>query len=510
MRIICLSPVGVTLELENNTTPYFSQRNFSVVLNGKAIMEENRNVFSIFGLTEGVNYIVEACGESAEFTLPKSQCRADVKEFGATGDGVSDDTEAFQAVFCCLPENSVLTVSAGKYHIRPVFLKGGVTLYIEKGAYIIGSPERGDYPVMPPLIGEENFGTWQGEEAPCFASIFTAYRQTGIVIAGEGTIDCNALEGDWYENHRVMRKAWRPRGLFFNRCKGVTVCGVTVKNTPSWNVHPYFCDDVKLIDLTLENIPTMPTTDGIDVDCCKHTLIAGVNISVGDDCIALKSGTLEFAKKYRRPTSDTVIRNCLMKRGHGGVVFGSELSGGIEDVKVSRCLFEGTDRGLRIKTRRGRGRLGRCGGVTFSDIVMKDVKVPFVINMYYNMGDENGHSEYVWTTEKLPVDANTPYVGSFVFENMTCTGVEYSAGAFYGLPEAPIERLVFKNVSFEYSLNAQSGYPDMKEKNQEVKRQGLDFHYVSEVVTDNVTFSGNDGECMLFDHSGNRIQIKKG
>lgn len=146
-----------------------------------------------------------------------------------------------------------------------------------------------------------NYGTWQGEEAPCFASLITAVNCKNVAIAGEGVIDGNALSSDWYERHRVMRGAWRPRGVFFNRCKNVLMQGVTVRDTPSWNVHPYFCKGVKLYNLSLFNTPSMPTTDGIDPDCCEDVDIAGVHISVGDDCIAVKSGTLELARRYKTP-----------------------------------------------------------------------------------------------------------------------------------------------------------------------------------------------------------------
>ncbi|MDE7305954.1 MAG: glycoside hydrolase family 28 protein, partial [Clostridia bacterium] len=382
------------------------------------------------------------------------------------------------------------------------FLKSYITIYLENGATLLANPDRNEYPVLPASVGGNNLGTWQGEEAECFASIITAFKCENISIIGEGTIDCNALAGDWYTNHRIKRIAWRPRGLFFNRCKNILVQGISVKDTPSWNVHPYFCKNVKLFDLTLKNIPSMPTTDGIDPDCCDGVEIIGVKISVGDDCIAIKSGTLELAKKYKIPSRNILIRNCLMCEGHGGVVFGSELSGGIENVTVTKCVFDGTDRGLRIKTRRGRGRIGKCGGVTFSDIEMINVKVPFVINMYYNMGDETGHTEYVYTTKKLPIDDRTPKVGSFTFKNMTCSGVEYSAGAFYGLPEAPIKNIKFEDVEFSYNKNSEAGFPDMREENEAVKNQGLDFRFVEEVTLKNVTITGQDGEEVLLEEVG--------
>ncbi len=499
MKILAITPVSATFELEANLSPYFSPCKYTVYLNGKPVLEENKNVFSLFGLSGG-EYLLEACGEKVKFTIYAPHVLCDVFMFGAKGDGTTDDTGAFQAALSCLGAGAVLKVPKGKYLLKPLFLKSGVTVYLEKGAVLLGSANRNDYPVLPALAdGKENFGTWQGEEADCFASLFTAIGQGDINIVGEGVIDCNAQAGDWYINHRLKRTAWRPRGMFFNRCNNILVQGITVKNTPSWNIHPYFCKNVKLYNLTLENPVNMPTTDGIDPDCCENVEIVGVNISVGDDCIAIKAGTLDFAKKYNTPCKDVVIRNCLMKEGHGGVVFGSELSGGIENITVTRCVFDGTDRGLRIKTRRGRGRIGRCDNVVFSDIVMKHVKVPFVINMYYNMGDENGHTEYVWTTEKLPVDERTPEIGRFIFKNMECTGVEYSAGAFYGLPESPIKSVEFENVSFEYAENASEGFPDMREKNISVKKQGLDFHFVENVVLENINIKGQDGEKVLLE-----------
>ena len=234
-----------------------------------------------------------------------------------------------------------------------------------------------------------------------------------------------------------------------------------------------------------------------DPDTCHGVEIAGVDISVGDDCIAIKSGTIEQAKKYRLPCSDIVIRNCRMRSGHGGVVLGSELSGGIQNVTVEQCLFEGTDRGFRIKTRRGRGRIGITDNIVFNDIVMRNVKVPFVVNMYYNMGDNTGHTEYVYTTEKLPVDDRTPYIGRFTFKDMICTGVEYCAGAFYGLPEAPIGGVAFENVSFSYNKSAEAGFPDMKEINKKVKNEGLYFQFVKDVNLKNVKIIDPDGEAIV-------------
>lgn len=505
MKILTLTSRSVTLELDN-TGAYYAPETFSVAVNGEMAGEQSRNVFSLFSLTPGAAYTVTAGEESVSFTTAEEVFCLNVRDFRAIGDGVQDDTPAFAAAIACLPENGTLYVPEGIYLLKPVFLKSNMMLYLEKGAVLLGHPDRNVYPVLPGIAQsgtqERNFGTWQGEEVTCFASLLTAVGCKNVTVAGEGTVNCNAKAGEWYQNHRVMKIAWRPRGVFFNRCENVTMQGITVCNTPSWNIHPYFCEKVGLYDLKLENEPSMPTTDGIDPDTCTDVQIVGVDISVGDDCIAIKSGTIEQAKKYRRPCKGIVIRNCRMRQGHGGVVLGSELSGGIEDISVSRCVFEGTDRGLRIKTRRGRGRYGMTGGITFTDIVMKDVKVPFVVNMYYNMGDNTGHTEYVWTTEKLPVDERTPLIGAFRFENMTCTGVAYCAGAFYGLPEAPIEAVSFKNVHFSYDRDCEAGYPDMKEINEKVKNQGLFFQFVEKVELENVTLDAPDGDGVTYEGVG--------
>lgn len=500
MKIITVTSRSVTVEL-SGTSAYYRGEEYDIVLNGVSVGKDCRNVFSLFSLEPGEKYTLTAAGESVSFETKQERFLLNVRHFRALGDGVHDDTAAFSAAIACLPEGGTLFVPEGRYLVGPLFLKSHMTLYLDKGAVLLGKTDREDYPVLPGIVeygsDQRNFGTWQGEEVDCFASLLTAINCQNVTVAGEGIIDCNAKAGDWYQNHRVKRIAWRPRGVFFNRCSDVVLQGITVQNTPSWNIHPYFCEGVGLYDLKLRNDPSMPTTDGIDPDTCTDVRIIGVDISVGDDCIAIKSGTIEQAKKYRKPCKGILIRNCLMQQGHGGVVLGSELSGGIEDVNVSRCVFRGTDRGLRIKTRRGRGRYGITGGISFTDILMENVKVPFVVNMYYNMGDNTGHTEYVWTTEKLPVDERTPYIGSFRFANMVCTGVEYCAGAFYGLPEAPIESISFENVSFAYNPNCEPGYPDMKEKNEKLKNAGLLFQFVDKVELENVSIEGCLGEKIL-------------
>ncbi len=502
MKILALTSRSICLEREGGS-PYFSRDEFDVFLNDAFVRRETRNVFSLLDLLPGREYTLQAGEERVIFRTKAESFCLNVRDFRALGDGMHDDTPAFAAAIACCPAGGTVYVPEGKYFLKPIFLKSEMTLYLAEGACLCGHPDRQVYPVLPGIVcdgsREMNLGTWQGEEESCFASLLTAVNCHDVAVIGPGHIDCGGRDGDWYQDHRTMRIAWRPRGVFFNRCRNVLLQGLTVGNTPSWNIHPYFCENVRLLDLKLYNDAHMPTTDGIDPDTCENVQIIGVDISVGDDCIAIKSGTIEQAKKYRKPCKNITIRNCRMRSGHGGVVLGSELSGGIEDVTVERCLFQGTDRGLRIKTRRGRGRYGLTGNISFKDIRMEGVKAPFVVNMYYNMGDNNGHTEYVWTTEPLPVDERTPLIGAFRFENMVCTHVGYCAGAFYGLPEAPIEAITMENVHFSYDEGCEPGYPDMREINKKEHNAGLIFQFTDKVELQNVTFDGCVGPTATYE-----------
>ncbi|MDE7162277.1 MAG: hypothetical protein K2N65_05940, partial [Anaeroplasmataceae bacterium] len=224
----------------------------------------------------------------------------------------------------------------------------------------------------------------------------------------------------------------------------------------------------------------------------------GVYFSVGDDCIAIKSGKIYMGRKFKKPSSNFNIRNCSMNFGHGAVVLGSEMSGGIKNINVTQCFFNQTDRGLRIKTRRGRGKDAIIDGIKFENIQMNDVLTPLVINMYY-FCDPDGHSEYVHTKEKLPVDDRTPYLGNFIFKDINCKNVNVAAGTFYGLPEAPIESICIENVSFSYADNPVEGRPAMMDFLEPMKGEGLIFNYVGKVALKNVTFSNFKKEKVLLD-----------
>ncbi len=487
MKILNITSRSVTLELENNN-PYYSSLEFGIYVNGKFIKNENRNVFTIYDLEPNTEYEIKALDIINIKT--KEEQSIYLSSFNPYKDGVHDDTHFIQSAIMVTPRNATLIIERGTYLVTSLYLKSDINIYFEKGAKLISSINRRDYPIHS---AETGIGVWEGNETNNFASTLNFIDVDNVAIYGEGEIDGNALEGDWYINHRVQNIAWRGHSVFTANSSNIDIIGLYIHNTQAWAIHPYKSNNINFYNLNIENTPSMPTTDGIDPDMCSNVEIKGCYFSVGDDCIAIKSGTYELAKKYKLACSNITIENNLMSLGHGGVVFGSESSGGIYNVVVKKCIFKNTDRGLRIKTRRGRGNIGQIDNIIFDNIIMDNVLTPFVINSYYNMGPAGGHTEYVWTTKKLEVDEYTPILGKFHFSNMKCTNVEYAAGVFLGLPEMPIKEVSFDNVEFKYKEDAKEGKPCMMEHPYTMKKSGIYCLNVENLKLNNVKFDGQIG-----------------
>ncbi|MBR0470199.1 MAG: glycoside hydrolase family 28 protein, partial [Clostridia bacterium] len=200
--------------------------------------------------------------------------------------------------------------------------------------------------------------------------------------------------------------------------------------------------------ITIKNPSNSPNTDGINPESCSNVHISNSTIDVGDDCLTLKSGTEDDELQKAHACENIVVTNCTMMSGHGGVVIGSEMSGGVKNVTISNCVFNGTDRGIRIKTRRKRG--GFIEDVIISNIVMTDVIVPFVVNGYYQCGagvDFNDMS--LFSLGKRDVEDNTPVIKNINISNIRAKNVIASAGYIYAIPEMPVEGLTVTNYSVE-------------------------------------------------------------
>lgn len=504
-HIIFKSSRSVTFEL-NNHDVYYVKETFDVYLDGiKVLSDVKTNVFSLYNLEPKTTYDVKIGEHHVFFETDDETSYLNVLDFGAVGDGIHDDTMAIQTAILTCPKGGLVHIPEGKYLVKPLFLKSHQTIELKRGATLLGHTDRSVYPILPAQVNRLDgsmleLSSWEGNPAPTFASIITGIEVEDVKIIGEGIIDEQAHLSDWWVNHKQMRGgAWRPKGVFLSNSKHIGMQGVTVTNTPSWNLHPYFSSYIDFIDMKIISPKDSPNTDGCDPESCDHVNVIGVDFSVGDDCIAIKSGKFEMGMTYQKPTSDMTVRNCMMAYGHGAVVLGSEMSGGIKDLNVTQCYFKQTDRGLRIKTRRGRGKSGIIDGITFENIIMEDVLTPLVMNMYY-FCDDDGKTPYVYSKEVHPVDDRTPYLGSFTFKHMTCHNVHAAAGFFYGLPEQPIESITLEDITFTYAENPTPEFPAMMSYIDKMKGEGLQFRYVNKVKLKDVKVTKPIGQPLVIEN----------
>lgn len=512
IKTLFTSSTSACFEWQNDL-PYYKGEEYVIKLNGKKVHKGNTNVFSLYGLKPGEKYVITSPSleGTLEFTTKTETAAIDVCDFGAIGDGVHDDTLAIQTAINCLPRGGRLFFPEGTYLTAPLCLKSHITLEFSKNATLLGVTDESRYPVIPGKIldivnGEECFfGVWEGNAVPMHQSLIFAEYAEDITIVGPGKIDGNAHNAAWWINVKE-RKIARPRLMFFNRCDGIRVHGVHACNAASWQMHPYFSKNVDFLDMFISAPKDSPNTDAIDPEACDKVNIIGCRFSVGDDCVALKSGKIDIGKKFKTPANRHTIRNCLMEYGHGAVTLGSEMAGGVTNLTVNRCVFRQTDRGLRIKTRRGRGKDAVIDGVLFENIKMEGVLTPIVINMWYNCCDPDCHSEYVWSRESLPIDDRTPRLGKFTFRNMECLNCEAAACYCDGLPERPIEEIRLENIEFTYSENAKPSKPAMREFMDDFCKKGMYFDNVDLLYIKNVSLDGVVGDELIAGNIGNLVR----
>ncbi len=507
VNILFLSATSACFELIN-TAPYYAPEKYEVQLNGEPAGTFETNVFSLFSLQPDTAYEMTLRGETLHETLTfrtaAETCVIDVHTFGAVGDGCTDDTTAIQMAVSFLPEGGRLFFPAGTYLSKPLSLKSHITLEFAEGATLLGWTKREDYPIQPGVVtamdGQEiYFGGFEGEAREMYQSLITAQYAEDIQIIGRGCVDGNAQNTDFWTEFQNFPTA-RPRLLFFNRCRNIRVHGIHACNSPSWQLHPYYSSEIGFYDLLISAPKISPNTDAIDPESCDHVEIIGCRFSVGDDCIAIKSSRMTLGMKLNKPADYHTIRNCLMDFGHGAVTLGSEIGAGVQHLDVRQCWFRGTDRGLRIKSRRGRGKNCRIDGICFENIRMEGVLTPIAINLWYNCCDPDRESEYVWSREKLPVDDRTPFFGKFLFKDLVCTDAEVAACYIDGLPEAPIEEIVMENVEVSFSDDAKPGIPIMENFAKERCRLGLYLDNVRRIRLQNVSVENADGEKLITDH----------
>ncbi len=481
MRIIFKEANAITIELINNDCYYTEP--YDIYLNGKYYASKITNVFSLYDLAPNTEYNVLINGKTIEFkTLDKKIITLKKNK------DIVDDTEYINEAIKNLKANEILSLE-GHFNITSIeIFDNNKSIYFSPRSTILCETKREKYKIFESTDIKNNIvlGTWEGRSDRAFYSPITVVGAKNVNLYGPGLIDCNACNSDWWINHREMRIARRPKGIFIHTSDNVFVEGINLKNTPSWSIHPFYSSNINIINTRVENPMDSPTTDGCDPEACLNVNIIGNYFSVGDDCIAIKSSKIELASLYHRPSSNIIIRNNIMAHGHAGVTLGSENSGGINNVYVSQCYFNETDRGLRVKSQRGRGKDAIISNISFDNIHMNSVKTPFVINAFYKAGNDVIDSRFDEFIHK--VDDTTPSFDTFKFKNIKCDNVSYGLGFFKGLPESHIKNVVLENVWVTYNKNSLEGIMAMTPNPIKYKGVGFVLSNIDKLELINVKF----------------------
>jgi polygalacturonase len=423
-----------------------------------------------------------------------------VRAYGALGDARTLDTAAFQAAIdaCHARGGGTVWVPAGQYVTGTIFFRDNITLHLDAGAVLLGSLNPADYPVLP--------NRWQGAQQLTYAPLIAGENLKNIALVGRGTI--NGRGEPWWEACRHKTLAYpRPRLIGFTACHNLLIENITLINSPSWTLHPVRCHNVRIHGVTIANPPDSPNTDGINPDSCSRVRISDCYVSVGDDCITLKAGSEQEQAGSHAPCRDISIVNCILERGHGGVVIGSETTGGVQNVVISNCVFIGTDRGIRMKSRRGRG--GIVENVSISNLIMDGVLCPFTMNLYYACGAWG--NTYVSDKSAQNLDAGTPRFRDIHINHVIARNAKIAAGFIYGLGEMPIENISFSNVSVSFIEGAEPDYPEMADGLDKMLQVGFFVRNAHHIRFDHVEVTNQIGaafdleDCVDVEVIGNNL-----
>ena len=502
MKILCVTSRSCSVLLDPEGL-YEAREKRTLLLDGEEQGEEYRSVTSLFDLEPDTEYTLESRTDSGAeeritFRTKPETCTLNVRDFGAKGDGETEDTAKLQAAILCCPEGGRVLVPPGDYVTGPLFLKSHMTLELPEGAALRLLTDRADYPILPGNTPADNpageilLGMFEGCATDGFASALTGIGLEDVAVIGEGVVDGRADRSDWWIQPKEIRTASRGNLLYTQRCKGMLIQGITFMNSPSWNLHPAFSEDLDFIDIRVKAPWDSPNTDGFDPESCRRVRLLGAEISVGDDCIAIKSGKIGLGRKYKTPCEDLEIGWCAMLDGHGGVTVGSEMAGGVKKVRAHHCYMKGNDRALRVKTRRDRGRDGVVDDIVFQDIRMDGVKMPLVVNSFY-FCDADGKTDRVQSREKQPVDETTPEIGTVRFERVKADGCKACVAYALGLPEKPMEHLELRDCAFTFDPEAKPMVPAMALGVEECARRGIIAKFIRKLTVRNISVEGMEG-----------------
>ncbi len=414
-----------------------------------------------------------------------------VTDFGAKGDGVTDCTASIAAAIeaCANQGGGRVVVAGGTFKTGPIHLRSNIELHVDSDAELSFVTDPKAY---LPMV----FTRWEGMELLNYSPLIYAMDATNVAVTGGGVLNGNADNDTWWpwkgphkEQHwntiageaqqparnKLFEQAeqgvavdqrrfgegsyLRPPMVQFYQCRQVLVEDITIKDSPFWLLHPVLSEDVTVRGVTF--ISHGPNSDGCDPESCNRVVIENCKFDTGDDCIAIKSGRNNDGRRINVPSRNILVQDCLMLAGHGGVVIGSEISGGINNLHVRRCEMSSPDleRAIRIKTNAARG--GLIENLSYSDINIGTVKDVIVVNYFYEEGP-NGD----WM----------PQVRNVRISNINVKNAQ-RVFVLRGFPDNPLSGLSLNsvNVANADSLGVVENVQSINLHNVRVNNQSLDL-----------------------------------
>jgi polygalacturonase len=377
--------------------------------------------------------------ESFEVEYPAINCRghsASIMEFGGVGDGITSNTKAFQDAINHLSQfasdgGAHLHVPAGKWLTGSFNLTSHFTLFLHKDAVLLASQDVSEYPAIPPL---PSYGRGRDAAAGRFTSLIFGTNLTDVVVTGEnGTIDGQG-EFWWQQFHKGKLKYTRPYLIEIMFSTNIQISNLTLLNSPSWNVHPVYSSNILIQGITIIAPVTSPNTDGINPDSCTNTRIEDCYIISGDDCVAVKSGWDEYGIAFAMPTRQLIIRRLTCISPYSATIaLGSEMSGGIQDVRAEDITAVNTESGIRIKTAVGRG-----GYV--KDIYVKRMTMHTMKWVFWMTGNYGSHADTHYDPNAIPV------IQGINYKDMVADNVSMAA-RLEGISGDPFTGICISNVT---------------------------------------------------------------
>ncbi|XP_010523770.1 PREDICTED: probable polygalacturonase isoform X2 [Tarenaya hassleriana] len=374
-----------------------------------------------------------------EFEYTAMACRehsASITEFGGVGDGQTLNTKAFQSAVEHLSQYSdnggaQLYVPAGKWLTGSFSLTSHFTLFLHRDAVLLAAQDINEFPVLKAL---PSYGRGRDAAGGRFASLIFGTNLTDVVVTGNnGTIDGQGSFW-WQSFHKGKLKYTRPYLIEFMFSDSIQISNLTLLDSPSWNIHPVYSSNIIVKGITIIAPVTSPNTDGINPDSCTNTRIEDCYIVSGDDCVAVKSGWDEYGIAFGMPPSQLGIRRltCISPYS-AAIALGSEMSGGIQDVRAEDITAFHTESGVRIKTAVGRGGFVK-------DIYVKGMNLQTMKWIFWMTGNYKAHADSHYDPHALPVISGINY-RDVVAENVSM------AGRLEGISGDPFTEICISNAT---------------------------------------------------------------